>query len=194
MRSPPSSSGPISISAVRYWLDTSPARATVPPRRAGRSTVHRQAARPARRARSRAERRRARRAAAAIGRARSGASPSIITGPSATAARAVTNRDVVPARRASSGHRGRRQRPPPPRDDGIDRRRATTPRRARRGRRRIAAVSSPSGTPASRLSPSASAAHDEGPVGDALRPGHRRRRRRAAAIRLRQPRTVAPLS
>jgi hypothetical protein len=30
-RNPPARYGPISISAVRYWLDTSPAMATVPP-------------------------------------------------------------------------------------------------------------------------------------------------------------------
>ena len=38
-RSPPSSNGPISISAVRNWLDTSPATSTLPPRRSGPRTV-----------------------------------------------------------------------------------------------------------------------------------------------------------
>ena len=36
---PPSSSGPISINAVRYWLDTSPGSVTVPPRTSGPVTV-----------------------------------------------------------------------------------------------------------------------------------------------------------
>ena len=73
----------------------------------------------------------------AIGRRRSGGSPSTMTGTSASAARAVTNRDVVPARRGVDAGTAAGAEPPATaaarraRSPSSDHRR----RRGRRGRR-----------------------------------------------------------
>ena len=110
-----------------------------------------------------------------IGRRRSGGAPSIVIGPVASAARAVTKRDVVPASPASSVT-----------SCGVDapaasrRRRASSasPRRcvdadAERSRQRtMATVSSPSGQAAQAAVAVGERGAHERPVGDALGAGH----------------------
>ena len=83
IHSPPSSSGPISISAVMYWLDTSPRDATCAA--VAQRTGHgdRQAAVALARDSTARRAQRSASCSSAIGRARSGGSPSIVTGPGA---------------------------------------------------------------------------------------------------------------
>ena len=170
MRSPVSSSGPISIRAVTNWLDTAPLRRTVPPRLIAPVIVtgRRPAASPGLTPAPRAARASCN---SPIGRARSGGSPSIVTGVAASAAKAVTKRDVVPASPASRRSVRGCNRPlvPPTATTPACRSSTPTPRSARH--RSIAVVSSPSGTLSNTLSPSASAAATNARLAMLFEPG-----------------------
>ena len=172
----------MSINAVRYWLEMSPGTVTSPPRVNGPVIVTGSRPAPssawtptpsALRASWRG----------AIGRRRSGGAPSTVTGPVASAATAVTKRDVVPASAASSTIGPAGQAAGGPVHDGVGTRQGDADaeglQTADHGHGVVAA-----GHPAqSALAVGQRGAH-EGPVGDALRAGHghhgveRSRRRR----------------
>ena len=125
-RSPPSSSGAISISAVRYWLDTSPGERHVAAPSSGPVTVT--GSRPGALAAATSAPSAARASCSGpIGRRRSGGAPSMVTGPAAEGGeggdearrrpgQAGVERDVRRVEAAAGAG-----------DDGVVARRAATP-------------------------------------------------------------------
>ena len=167
---PPARYGPMSIKAVRYWLLTSPRSSIVPPARSGPAIVtgrcpHVSAGvTPTPSAASAS-------CSGAIGRARNGGRPSMTCSPGASAASAVTNRDVVPARRAGStaGPLSNPAGPPPLTTTPPSMRPTPTPSTSRQSS--IAATSSPSGTSRSTVVPEARQAHTRARLAMLFEPG-----------------------